>query len=185
MCQLLTPTARPARSYAPVVSDSLRPPGRLGDVSELWLALLKTQGEMWWPRLAGTLPGGARPSKAGRVPQHLPAPFGAGPKGSVRAHRTQRAPALSGFSDCPALRWNSNLERDRTPFPANSVFASVSGTNRLRGLAPTNAVVFWTNCWRRGNARRSNNATSSSRAPRTTSPCLVGFLPCADAQNVI
>ena len=77
MCQLLTPTARPARPYAPVVSDSLRPPGRLGDVSELWLALLETQGEMWWPRLAGTLPGGARPSKAGRVPQHLPAPFGA------------------------------------------------------------------------------------------------------------
>ena len=104
VCQLLTPTARPARSYAPVVSDSLRPPGRLGDVSELWLALLKTQGEMWWPRLAGTLPGGARPSKAGPVPQQLPAPFGAGPKGSVRAHRTQRTPALSGFSECSAQR---------------------------------------------------------------------------------
>ena len=57
---------------------------------------------MWWPRLAGTLPGGARPTKAGPVPQQLPAPFGAGPKGSVRAHRTQRTPALSGFSECPA-----------------------------------------------------------------------------------
>ena len=68
---------------------------------------------------------------------------------------------------------------------STTVFASVSGTNRLRGLAPTNAVTLWTNCWRRGNARRSNNATSSSRAPRTTSTRPVGFLPCADAQNVI
>ena len=112
MCQLLTPTARPARSYAPVVSDSLRPPGRLGDVSELWLALLETQGEMWWPRLAGTLPGGARPTKAGPVPQQLPAPFGAGPKGSVRAHRTQRTPALSGFSECPAQRGGTATQSD-------------------------------------------------------------------------
>ena len=29
------------------------------------------------PILAGTLPGGARPSKAGPVPQQSPAPFGA------------------------------------------------------------------------------------------------------------
>jgi len=104
VCQLLTPTARPARPYAPVVSDSLRPPGRLGDGLKSCPPLLEPQGEMWWPRLAGTLPGGARPSKAGPVPQQLPAPFGAGPKGSVRAHRTQRTPALSGFSDCLAPR---------------------------------------------------------------------------------
>ena len=157
MCQLLTPTARPARPYAPVVSRQPRPPGRLGDVSELWLALLETQGEMWWPRLAGTLPGGARPSKAGRVPQHLPAPFGAGPKGSVRAHRTQRAPALSGFSDCPAPRGGRATWSVTGRVFLQTCFASVSGTNRLRGLAPTNPVTLWINCWRRGPERRSHN----------------------------
>ena len=104
MRQLLTPTARPARSYAPVVSDSLRPPGRLGDGLESCLALLDAQGELCGRGLAGTLSGGARPSKAGPVPQQLPAPFGAGPKGSVRAHRTQRKPALSGLSECSAQR---------------------------------------------------------------------------------
>ena len=57
-----------------------------------------------------------------------------------------------------SARWNSNLERDRTRLPANRVFASVSGTNRLRGLAPTNPVTLWINCWRRGPGRRSNNA---------------------------
>ena len=45
MCQLLTPTARPARPYAPVVSDSLRPPGRLGDGLESCPALLDPQGD--------------------------------------------------------------------------------------------------------------------------------------------
>ena len=77
MCQLLTPTARPARPYAPVVSDSLRPPGRLGDGLESCFALLDPQGELCGRGLAGTLSGGARPSKAGRVPQQSPAPFGA------------------------------------------------------------------------------------------------------------
>ena len=55
------------------------------------------------------------------------------------------------------VRWNSNLERDRTLLPANGVFASVSGTNRLRGLAPTNAVTLWINGWRRGPGRRCHN----------------------------
>ena len=77
MCQLLTPTARPARPSAPVVGDSLRPPGRLGDVSESCLALLDAQGDGCAADLAGTLSGGARPSKAGPVPQQSPAPFGA------------------------------------------------------------------------------------------------------------
>mgnify|MGYP004257627587 CR=1 FL=1 len=77
-------------------------------------------------------------------------------------------------------RWKSNLERDRTPFPTNSVFASVSGANRLRGLAPTNRLIAG------GEAQDGDHTIrSSSLAPRTTSTRLVVFLPCADAHNVI
>ena len=186
MCQLLTPTARPARPSAPVVGDSLRPPGRLGDGLESCLALLDAQGDgcsaEFWPVPCLAAPGPRKPgrSRSSRLRPSAP------PSAFISCAWDSKNPDVVRIQRMPRpARWNSNLERDRTPFPANSVFASVSGTNRLRGLAPTNAVTLWINCWRRGNARRSNNATSSSRAPRTTSTRLVGFLPCADAQNVI
>ena len=186
MCQLLTPTARPARPSAPVVGDSLRPPGRLGDGLESCLALLDAQGDgcsaEFWPVPCLAAPGPRKPgrSRSSRLRPSAP------PSAFISCAWDSKNPGVVRIQRMPRpARWNSNLERDRTHLHANSVFASVSGTNRLRGLAPTNAVTLWTNCWRRGNARRSNNATSSSWAPRTTSTRLVGFLPCADAQNVI
>ena len=186
MCQLLTPTARPARPSAPVVGDSLRPPGRLGDGLESCLALLDPQGD-GCPAEFGRYPAWRRQALESRAgPAAVACALRRRPQGFSSCAWDSKNPGVVRIQRMPRpARWNSNLERDRTHLHANSVFASVSGTNRLRGLAPTNAVTLWTNCWRRGNARRSNNATSSSRAPRTTSTLLVGFLPCADAQNVI
>ena len=158
MCQLLTPTARPARPYAPVVSDSLRPPGRLGDGLESCLALLDAQGDgcsaEFWPVPCLAAPGPRKPgrSRSSRLrPSAPPSAFiscawDSKNPGVVRIQRMFR----------PA-RWNSNLERDRTHLPAHRVFASVSGTNRLRGLAPTNAVILWINGRRRGPGRRCHN----------------------------